>query len=178
RLEDLRRRNVYFVGPGGSGKSNQARGLAAILDDREIYEMDNRIEEYEQRRIPDIFELFGEPYFRERETEVLRESARGRWIVSTGGGIVCREENRVIMRASGFIIYLNVPFEVTFARAMKQQAEDGVIRPLMQVRGNAERTYKERLPLYLDVADLVIEVDGKLSKAEVTGRVLETIESL
>ena len=105
--------------------------------------------------IPDIFTKFGEAYFRDLETEVLRTFANQHGLViATGGGAVMRAVNQALMRRNGLILWLDRP--------LKDLATAG--RPVTQARG-VEAIYAERESIYRHLADRRIPtttVDGAL----------------
>ena len=77
-------------------------------------------------------------------------------LVSCGGGVVKRDENRAILRDAGFVVYLKVT-----ADEAKSRISDTSTRPLFQDLDVARKTSEERLPLYAEVADLTIDTAGK-----------------
>ena len=85
--------NLFLIGFMGSGKSTIAAELSRMLH-RPVLEMDEEIEKREGMSIPAIFSEHGEAYFRQLETDLLKEtSALGGFLVSCGGGAAMREEN-------------------------------------------------------------------------------------
>ena len=66
--------------------------------------------------IPQIFETYGEEYFRDMETEFLRTFRDEYCIIATGGGVAMRQENREIMRRTGLVFFLNAPFRDIWRR--------------------------------------------------------------
>ena len=85
--------NIVLIGFMGAGKSTISDYLSAMFA-MDVVEMDQVIAEREEMSISDIFETYGEEYFRTRETELLIEmQARQNVIVSCGGGVAMRERN-------------------------------------------------------------------------------------
>ena len=108
--------NLYLVGFMGTGKTTVARELARQLG-VPCTEMDERIVEREGCSISETFAKRGEGYFRDVESAVLAEiAARGGQVVSCGGGIVLREENRRQMRSSGLVVWLTAEPETVWER--------------------------------------------------------------
>ena len=99
-------RNVVLIGMPGCGKSAVGRELARRMG-RPFADLDKLIEEQAGRTIPEIFAQEGEAAFRSLESQVVREAGRetGR-VVSTGGGVVTRQENRAPLRQNGVIVHL------------------------------------------------------------------------
>src|SRR6516165_5107176 len=101
--------HVFLIGLSGSGKSTVGRLLAQRLN-RRLLDVDALIEEEYGERIPAIFARHGEDYFRQLECRILAqavESVEGAVIV-TGGGVVIRPENRVLMAQRGVRVFLQV----------------------------------------------------------------------
>lgn len=149
-------RPVFFVGFMGAGKTSVSRRLARLCGIASI-DMDSYIERREGRRIRDIFAEDGEGHFRDLETQVLREVTQGDPVlVSCGGGVVLRPENRAILREGGFVVFLKVQ-----ADEAKSRISDPSTRPLLGDAEAARKTNAERLPLYEEVADATVDTSGK-----------------
>jgi shikimate kinase len=107
-----------------------------------------------------IFELEGESGFRKREQAVIDELTRlPNIILATGGGAILNPVNRENLRSRGRVIYLHTSVDQQLARTSKDQS-----RPLLQTadpRARLEELMAEREPLYREIADLVIDTDGK-----------------
>jgi shikimate kinase len=152
---NINQRNIYLVGLMGSGKTTIGRQLARRMG-RAFYDSDHEIVSRTGVRIPVIFELEGELGFRRREQQVIAELAEEAGvIVATGGGAVLNPENRRVMRASGWVVYLDVPTHVLLERTRHDTN-----RPLLQVADPAaklESLRAERDPLYREMADMVVD---------------------
>lgn len=139
----------------GSGKTTIGKQIARRMG-RFFYDSDHEIVHRTGVRIPVIFELEGEEGFRRRETHVISELAEERGVVvATGGGAVLSAENRRLMKASGWVVYLDVPTHVLLERTRHDTN-----RPLLQVADPAaklEALRNERDALYREIADLVID---------------------
>ena len=103
--------NFYLIGMPGCGKSTIgkeiSKELGILLIDADFY-----LEEKEERKISDIFKNDGEEYFRCLETKYLNELSKNEnIIISTGGGVVTRDENIDIMKKSGKIIFIDTRVE-------------------------------------------------------------------
>ena len=147
---------VFFVGFMGAGKTSVARKLARMAGVAAL-DMDTYIERHCDMKVKEIFAESGEAGFRSVETEILRELAvDDPRLISCGGGVVLAEENRRILREHGFVIYL----QVTAAEAASR-ISDVSTRPLFGDLEQAERVIHGRLPLYEEVADLVIDTAGR-----------------
>lgn len=163
-------KTVFFIGFMGAGKTSVSRRLARLCGIASI-DMDSYIERREGRRIKEIFAEDGEGAFRDLETQVLRELAQGEPVlVSCGGGVVLRPENRRILREGGFAVFLKVdPAEA------KSRISDPSTRPLLGDVEQARKTNEERLPLYEEVADATVDTSGKGVTA-LAYKILEILE--
>ena len=154
--------NIVIIGFMGSGKSTVGRALHQRLG-YPLVDMDQVIEQRAGKSITEIFATLGEPAFRDMETALLKEladPAAPRRIISTGGGIVGRAENRTILKALGYVVWLHAPAAVILARTNKSHN-----RPLLQPQTDdpAERIRSlmaEREPLYQESAHLKLDTTG------------------
>ena len=156
--------NLFLVGPMGSGKSAVGRALAASLH-RTFHDSDDVIEARTGVDIPFIFEKEGETGFRLREARVIAElTAEKGIILATGGGAIMNDESRQHLGARGFVVYLKTSVDQQLRRTSR-----GRDRPLLdQVddrRAILESLMIAREPLYLEIADLVVETDGRKVRA-------------
>lgn len=149
-------RPVFFVGFMGAGKTSVARKLARACGVAAV-DMDTYLERREGKQVIDIFAESGEEGFRTVETDVLRELAcKDPLLVSCGGGVVLRPENRAILREAGFVVYLKVTADEAAARISDKSS-----RPLFQDLKSVRKRCQERLSLYEEVADAVVDTAGK-----------------
>jgi shikimate kinase len=146
---------VYLVGMPGSGKSTVGPELARRLG-VPFVELDAEIERASGRTVREIFGEEGEARFRELEAEALTAAAmRDPSVVSCGGGVVLEPANRVTLRATGEVVFLSVPLDTLRAR-VHPAAE----RPLIHTKGDLERLFSEREPLYREFAAHVVDASG------------------
>ncbi|MAY37086.1 MAG: shikimate kinase AroK [Spongiibacteraceae bacterium] len=153
---------VFLVGPMGAGKSTIGRLLADDLQ-LDFRDADREIEERSGVDIPWIFDKEGEAGFRDRETAMIEAlSQRDGVLVSTGGGVVGRPENRELM-ARGTVVYLYASVDEQVRRTAKDKK-----RPLLQ-NANPRKVLEElmaiRDPLYREVADITVNTDGRSPRA-------------
>ena len=107
---------IYLIGFMGVGKSTVGKGLSERLE-YELIDTDELIEEKEGLSISSIFEKKGEDYFRELETDTIKElSSSDNIVVSCGGGIIKNEENVKLMKDSGRVILLTASPESIYER--------------------------------------------------------------
>ena len=149
--------SLFLVGPMGAGKSTGGRLLAERLG-FEFYDADHEIEARTGATIPMIFDIEGEQGFRRREAQIIDELTQlPRIVLATGGGAVLKPENRKHLRSRGFVIYLQSDVDNLFNRVRHDTR-----RPLLQnedPKGTLAAILKEREPLYLDVADVVVRTE-------------------
>lgn len=162
--------NIILIGYMGSGKSTVAKELH-IKTGVEIIDTDKMLVKEQGRSINEIFQTDGEAAFRKLETELLRRLSEGKsnYILSTGGGMPVREENRTILKKLGIVFFLKADPDTIFER-VKEDTQ----RPLLQgtdQRAKITAMLKERTPMYELAADHVIETDGKTVK-EVVSEIL------
>ncbi len=169
--------NIFLVGFMGAGKSTIAGQLAALLEMQRV-EMDQMIVEEQGMPISEIFEKYGEDYFRDIETQTLIAlQKRKQTIVSCGGGVVVREENEGHMKKNGRVILLTARPETILER-VKGSTERPILNNNMNVNFISELMEKRR-ERYLAVADYIVETDGKDVRSiceEIIARLLEMDE--
>lgn len=167
--------NIFLVGLMGAGKSTVGRILARRLGKRFV-DTDHEIEKRNGVTIPVIFEIEGEDGFRRREQEVLADLAQEKDLVlSTGGGIVLKPENREVLRNHGFVVYLNARPELLAERTKHDRT-----RPLLNVEDPLTRLrelYEVRDPLYREVAHAVVET-GRGAPQQVVQAILGEISRI
>ncbi len=151
--------NVCLIGFMGAGKST----VSALLSDEfamQVVEMDQVIAEREGMSISEIFEVYGEEYFRNAETNLLIEmQSKTNVIISCGGGVPLRERNVEEMRKNGKVVLLTAKPETILDRL-----KDDHSRPLLENNKNVEFVgglMESRRQKYEAAADIVIETDGK-----------------
>ena len=166
-------KNIVLIGFMGSGKSTVGRELHQRLG-YPLVDMDQVIEMRTRKSIRTIFEKMGEEAFREMETSLLEElidPATPRRIISTGGGVIGREQNRIMLRQLGYVVWLNAPPETVLDRTAKNRD-----RPLLHVDDPAskiEALMSQRKPLYAETAHLKIDI-AELDSDEIATGILES----
>ena len=152
--------NLILCGMMGAGKTTIGIKIAEMTG-RRWYDTDGLITD-KYGKISDIFEYYGEAHFRKLETDIVKElSKQDDLVISTGGGLVLKKENNVLLQEKGKIIFLRASIDTL----SKRLHVDGT-RPLLQtstesIRDRLAKLMKERTPVYEHVADYVVDVDGK-----------------
>ena len=161
--EMLGKRNIFLVGPMGSGKSAVGKCLARLLG-APFYDSDVEIERRTGVDIPYIFEKEGEAGFRQREREAIEAlTAMEPIVLATGGGAVLLPENRQLLKARGCVVYL----ETSVAQQV-ERVRLGRNRPLLANTDPATKLaelMRERAPLYAEVADITVRTDDRKVRA-------------
>ncbi|SMN11089.1 Shikimate kinase I [uncultured Candidatus Thioglobus sp.] len=152
-------KNIVLVGLMGSGKTSVGRRLACVLK-RDFFDSDFEIVASTGVAIDYIFDIEGEEGFRQRETKMLQDLCKiPNIVLATGGGIVIKEENRVLLKDS-FVVYLSSTVEQLVKHTAKSKS-----RPLLEQSSNREKTIRDlveqREPWYQEVADIVVDTTGK-----------------
>ncbi|MGD8341656.1 MAG: shikimate kinase AroK [Gammaproteobacteria bacterium] len=152
-------RNIYLIGPTGSGKTAVGKQLARDTG-LKFLDSDHEIEKRTGVEISYIFEKEGESGFRDREQDVICElSAIEGAVVATGGGAVLARANRECLAASGVIVYLKTGIEEQLKRTSRSRQ-----RPLLNnddPRSVLERMASVRSPLYEEIADVSVDTSNQ-----------------
>lgn len=163
--------NIVLVGFMGSGKTSIGRLVAQRLGFQFI-DTDAVIVERLGMQIPKIFEQHGEAWFREQETATLRSLGHlNRAVISTGGGIVVREENHPILRGLGFVVWLTASEDVIFERVSRNKK-----RPLLQTadpRQTVHELLEARRHLYEAVAQYTLDTTALAHETTATALIAE-----
>lgn len=160
--------NLVLIGMPCSGKSTVGKLLAEKMN-REFLDTDDLIVQAAGMSIPEIFATYGEDYFRDLESRVIREQIADRngLVVATGGGAVLRRENRDSLGRNGRLYFLDrAPEELI-------PTED---RPLASTVEAIKRRYAERYECYCAASDVRISVEGDAAwVAEQIGKDFERV---
>ncbi|MBK1831843.1 shikimate kinase [Verrucomicrobiaceae bacterium R5-34] len=168
-----RLRNIVLVGFMGCGKSTLGRVLHQKLS-YPLIDTDHVIEEQAGKSVAEIFADEGEDAFRSMETQLLQsllDDELNHHIISTGGGMVLRPENRELLQQLGFVVWLFCSAEETYERTSRNNN-----RPLLQCNdpmGLISHMLSDRTPLYEDASHLKISTSG-LEFDEISCGILES----
>lgn len=155
----MQERNLILIGFMGSGKTSVGVRLSYRLK-LTVEDTDKLIERHEGRSISDIFAAEGEAYFRQKETELLRElteKKQGARIYSVGGGTPVNPENRSLLKRLGTVVWLRIQPETVYARL-----KGDTTRPLLQCEdplGKITELIDSRREAYESCADIIVDVD-------------------
>lgn len=151
--------NIALIGFMGAGKSTAARYLSKLLE-LEQKETDEMIVRREGMAITDIFEKYGEDYFRNAESEIVKSLQNcEQSVISCGGGLVMREENVHNLKISSRIVLLTAKPATILARVKNSTA-----RPILNGHMNEEyigALMEKRREKYEQAADLCVETDNR-----------------
>ena len=166
--------NIVLIGFMGAGKST----ISAFLRDAlamDVVEMDQVIAEQQGMSISEIFETYGEEYFRNLETQLLIDmQSKQNVIISCGGGVAMRERNVAEMKKNGKVVLLKADPQTILDR-VKNSDE----RPLLNGHKNVEYIadlMEARRAKYEAAADIVVQTDGK-SALEICEEMIRKLRS-
>ncbi len=159
RLKDVyNKSNIVLTGFMGSGKTTVGKWLAEVLG-VEFVDLDSKIETEQNMKITEIFDKYGEEYFRKLETKACEDCLRfENTVISTGGGTVIRFDNDKILKKNSLIIFLNRTLDEIY-----RNLQGSTNRPLLQVQNVEEHIrslYEMRQPQYLERADIAVTFPG------------------
>ena len=146
---------LIIIGPMASGKSVVGKKLSKRLD-IDFYDTDEEIVKKTGVTISHIFDIEGEDKFRSREMNIFSDLIKkDDCVISTGGGIVLKEENRELLK-KGTVLYLKTSIQTQLERTMNDKE-----RPLLRGKENKEVTLRKmaklRNPLYEKSSNYIIE---------------------
>lgn len=171
-------KNVVLIGFMGTGKSSCGKTAAQQLGYRFV-DLDKEIEDKYGMTIPDMFQQYGEQYFRQREKEMVRHWADQRNVViSTGGGTVKDAENVAVLKSTGKIICLTADVDTLLERTSRQGKRPVLDARAARLGGDRRKAIQsllaERQSMY-DQADYTVDT-GELSPLQVAIKIAEYIK--
>ncbi len=165
-------RTVVLVGMMGAGKTSIGTQLARMLR-APFLDSDEEIVRAAGRSIAEIFARDGEPFFRDRETQVLARLLAGPpAVLSTGGGTFLAPANRALIAAGAVSVWLRADLDLLWQRVRHKNT-----RPLLHTadpRATLAALYAERTPVYA-LADLAVDAEPGLSVEDMARKVLEAL---
>jgi len=163
--------NIVLIGFMGCGKTTIGRKLAVRLGYRFI-DTDYQIEKEQNTRVKELFSKFGEPYFRELETDLLERLTRvNNTIVATGGGILTTTGNIEIIQRIGKSIYLKACVEDIFERISRNDK-----RPMLQTDNPLQTVISlmDKRQGYYEQADYTINT-GSLRMGNIVSQIIKEL---
>lgn len=166
-------RPIVLVGMMGVGKSSVGRRLATLLE-CPFVDADEEIERSAQMSIPEIFEAYGEDYFRDGERRVIArliDECEGSCVIATGGGAFCNDETRALILDRALTIWLDSEIDTLVERTGRKDN-----RPLLKEGDPREilgRLREERRPYYSQAPIHVVSGSGP--HVQTINKVLEGI---
>jgi shikimate kinase len=155
----LGKRNIYLIGPMGTGKTAVGKQLGRLLG-VPFVDSDAEIERIAGVDIPYIFEQEGEPGFRLRERDTIAELTRHEPLVlATGGGAILAPENRKLLRDTGIVVFLQTSLAQQLHRVGRGRG-----RPMLKGVDMPQRLAELRAvrePLYNEIADITLATDNR-----------------
>ncbi len=170
----LGKRSVVLVGLMGSGKSTIGKRVATMLDINFV-DADAEIESASRMTIPELFERYGEPEFRDLERRVIRRILRsGPKVLATGGGAFMNEQTRKAIARAGISVWLNAELDVLMERVGRKSN-----RPLLKTadpRATMQSLMDVRYPIYAQSDITVMSRDEK--KEVMAGEVVDALAKM
>jgi shikimate kinase len=166
------KKTVVLIGMMGAGKTAVGTALARLLG-VPFLDSDAEIEKAANRSIAEIFERDGEPFFRQKEAQViarLLETRKG--ILSTGGGAYLREENRRAISERGVAVWLRAPVDLLWTRVRHKDT-----RPLLRTAdpyATLVDLASRREPAYAQ-AEVIVDAQASYSVDEMAAKVAERL---
>lgn len=134
-----KKKNIALIGFMGTGKTTVGKILAEKLN-YDFVDTDDYIEDIIGKSIKDIFDEYGEDYFREKETEILNEILKkNKQVISTGGGLITRDINREMLLNECYVVSLSATAKNIYFRV-----KDNNDRPLLNT-AHPERAIRQLL---------------------------------
>ncbi|GMN01706.1 shikimate kinase [Erythrobacter sp. MTPC3] len=165
-------RPVVLVGLMGAGKSTVGRRLATLLA-RDFVDADDAIEDAAQRKVSEIFEEFGEAYFRDGERRVIaRLIEENSGIIATGGGAFVDPETRALILEKAIAVWIDCDVDTLVERTSRRDH-----RPLLKTGDPKEilmKLHGERAAFYSQAQIRVLSEDGPHSNTAKT--IIEAID--
>lgn len=154
-------KNIGLIGFMGVGKTVVGRRLSIALN-REFLDTDSIIEMTTGKTISEIFMQDGEKYFREIESDVVRDVCRHRGaVISFGGGAPLSESNSALIKESSLVVLLRLSVDTVVSRISSNNQRPLISGAGMDLRERITSMYAARKGIYAELADLVVDTDGR-----------------
>jgi len=170
--------NIYLIGFRCTGKTTVGKIIANKLK-VEFIDADDEIVKQQGMQISDIVDKHGWTYFREKESDIIKEiSGMGNTVVATGGGVILNKDNVEHMKKSGTVIWLRANPETVKNRIL-QDEKTKQSRPSLTSKGlidEIQETIEIRTPLYKEAMKFHIDTDEK-GIEEVADRIVKRLDA-
>ena len=164
--------NIVLIGFMGAGKSTISDFLRTVFA-MDVVEMDQIIAQRQGMSISDIFETYGEQYFRDLETNLLIEmQSRSNVVISCGGGAMLNPDSADYARKNGAVVLLDESFDTCYGRI-----QGDTNRPIVQrsTRDELHQLFDKRSGTYRAHASHVIP--GGVSPEEMAERIMAAVKA-
>lgn len=161
---------LFLCGFMGCGKSALGRALSKRLE-FPLIDTDEYIVKTQGMSIPEIFEKYGEPYFREVEAKAIADLSQQEAVISCGGGAILNDKTAKIARENGIVVLLDQSFDVCYSRI-----KDDKNRPLVQknTKEQLREIYNARDSVYRKNSTIVVKAGN--TPEESAERVINAIQ--
>lgn len=165
------KRSVVLVGMMGCGKTAIGSRLAAAIE-MPFIDLDNEIEQSENMSINDIFEKYGEDFFRKKERKAIEDILNSKLcILATGGGAFMNFNTRQLIKQLGTSVYIRADYDVLLERVSRKKT-----RPLLE-NGDKGKILKDlmdkRCPIY-EEADIIVDSSDSIHE-DVVNKIIEEL---
>lgn len=152
---------ITLIGFMGSGKTVVGKSLANKLNIKFI-DMDTEIEKIEKKTISNIFKEDGEDYFRKLESDLLKALLKeDNIVISTGGGIITRQENIDMLKEEKRVVFLDANVETIQRNVSKEINKRPLLKESKNIYETIDSLLKKRYDKYNGVSDIKISINDK-----------------
>jgi shikimate kinase len=147
--------SLILIGFFCAGKTTIGKKCASLLN-LPFFDADHVLEEKEKKKVGRLYSELKEDKFRVLENDILKNSIpKSKIVLSTGGGVVCREDNLLLLKERGTIIYLKAAFSTLLPRVLQRN-----FPMFAQREEHLELVAEKRFPIYEKWADCIVETDN------------------
>lgn len=161
-------KSLYLCGFMGCGKSHTGR-LLAKKTGMELIDLDEYIVKKAGMTIPEIFDKYGEPYFRDLEANCVKELGEG-YIVATGGGAFQRKETADFANEKGISFFIDADFETCYSRIKNDKNRPLVVK---NTKEQLKELFEKRRVIY--AANSMHTVDGNGKDSAIAEEIMKYI---
>lgn len=164
--------SVYLCGFMGCGKTTVGIKLSQFMY-CDFIDLDRYIEKVENKTIVEIFNEYGETYFRALEKTAIANLATKNSVIATGGGALTIKENADIAKSLGSVVFINTPFDVCYNRI-----KGDINRPLAisKTEEQLKELYEKRQLLYMQNSHVAVQGIG--TPANISKAIMKAIRTI